>query len=81
MDIDEAKTLLFGPNPTPDDAVIVDVLTKLWETASGEGEDIGYQQGKDESCQDRFQDGEDDGYKRGVEDGKHSEIMAGTDDE
>ena len=45
MDVQEAKTLLFGPKPTPDDAVITDVLEKLWATASNEGEDIGYQRG------------------------------------
>ena len=81
MDIDEARTLLFGPKPTPDDAVINDVLQKLWDTASGEGEEMGYQQGKDEGCADCYNDGQDEAYERGVADGKHAEQMAGTDDE
>jgi flagellar biosynthesis/type III secretory pathway protein FliH len=81
MDIDEARTLLFGPKPTPDDAVINDVLQKLWETASNEGEEMGYQQGKDEGCSDCYNDGQDEAYQRGYEEGKHAEQMAGTDDE
>jgi hypothetical protein len=70
MDIDEAKTMLWGPKPTPDDAAINDVLQKLWDTASAEGEENGYQQGKDEGCGDCYNDGQDEAYARGVEDGK-----------
>lgn len=65
MDVQEAKTMLFGPKPTPDDQVIMDVLTKLWVSGQEDG----------------FQTGKDEGYQRGYEDGKHAEMMNGTDDE
>lgn len=42
MDVQEAKTMLFGPKPTPDDQVIVDVLTRLWVS----GQEQGYEEGK-----------------------------------
>jgi flagellar biosynthesis/type III secretory pathway protein FliH len=66
MDIEEARTILFGPKPTPDDAAIRDVLTRLWVS----GQEDGYTTGKDEGCQDCYQDGSDDGYKRGMAEGR-----------
>lgn len=77
MDVNEAKKLLWGPNPTPDDAVIIDVLDKLYVA----GQEDGFTTGKDEGCLDCFQDGVDDGYKRGYAEGQHAEQMNGTDDE
>jgi hypothetical protein len=41
MTVEEAKTVLFGPKPTPDDAVIYDVLERLAATAH----DLGYAEG------------------------------------
>lgn len=69
MDIDEAVSTLFGPKPTTDDQAIRDVLTKLWDAASAEGEETGYQQGKDEGCADCYNDGQDEAYARGLQDG------------
>jgi hypothetical protein len=61
QDVEQAKSLLFGPKPTPDDAVIYDVLDKLYQS----GHEDGYQAGKDEGCMDCEQQGEDAGYERG----------------
>ena len=60
-DVEDAKTLLFGSKPTPDDAVIYDVLDKLYHS----GHEDGYQTGKDEGCLDCEQMGNDAGYERG----------------
>jgi hypothetical protein len=60
-EVREAKELLFGKQPTPDDPVIFDVLTRLYMS----GHEDGYSTGKDEGCLDCEQQGKDDGYERG----------------
>jgi hypothetical protein len=60
-EVQHAKDSLFGKNPTPDDPVIFDVLTKLYMS--------GFEDGKDEGCMDCEQSGNDAGYSRGLQDG------------
>lgn len=57
----EAKTLLFGAAPTPDDQAILHALTEIYEKAY----DAGFKDASEQSCNDCLMAGTDEGYDRG----------------
>lgn len=57
----EAKTLLFGVHPTPDDQAILHALTTIYEKAY----DAGFKDASEQSCNDCHMAGTDEGYDKG----------------
>lgn len=57
----DAKTLLFGVHPTPDDQAILHALTAVYEKAY----DAGFKDGSGQTCNECHEAGSAEGYDRG----------------